>query len=731
MTARTLLPITFIVLLANTAPALAQGRLDPGARMLQRDLAAAQVRDDAKAWARLADEYGLEHRNGAWVARAVALVDEEVFSDGELAGLDARINSRLDGMATLSFPLERMQEIAALPGVRMLSMGPAVSLDLEHARPDTRADSVQAGLGGLPMAYDGEGVVIGVIDWGFDYTHPVFRSADMANVRIAKAWDQNKTSGPPPSGYDYGAEYVGIDELTAAGADTLYVFGPISHGTHVAGIAGGNGAGTEHVGIAPGAELLFVTYRRDPASFIDAITWIRDHAESVGKPFVVNMSFGSHQGPHDGTSLHNQAMDQMAGVGRVFVGSAGNNGTGNFHLLHSFTTPDDSMSTVVNFANPGTGYWGQGVAIWGTPGAPFGIGLRITDPANNTLLDTDFHHTVSDPSVVDTLVIAPGDTVIMRITGEAASMLNGKPNMILEVRRTGDLKVVLRATSASGDMHLWNVQRLDNRFTNWGVAFANSYPGAVGGDNFYAAGEPAGVGNSVITVGSHRAEQFNQSGQMIFGGRSSFSSRGPTVDGRMKPDISGPGQSVRSSVNSFDPTNNNPPQTVEFNGTQYPFATYSGTSMSAPAVAGVVALMLQANPTLDAEQAKMIIRETARLDALTGEIGPGGSLDWGWGKVDALAAVLASIGITSTPEIAMEPDDVVIYPNPASGQIQVAGIAVERIRAFDLRGALALEQGISAEGGQSTIHLAGLKSGTYLLELVGKDRTVYKRFIIQ
>lgn len=717
-------------LVLHSTNAVGQSRSSVATRMLLSDVKAAASSTDQQAMSRTASLYDLQFQEGMWYASAAALVNEEQLDEQRSRDLGVRINSRLEGLVTLRFPVERFDELVNIPGLRYVDTGFGLSPELQYALGDTRADSVQAGLGGLPQAYTGEGVVIAIIDWGFDYTHPVFRDTSFTELRLTKAWDQNKNAGPAPAGYDFGTEYAGQAALLAAQEDTLYVFGPGSHGTHVGGIAGGNGAGSVHKGIAPDAELLFVSLRRDAASFIDAITWVRNHAESVGKPFVVNMSFGSHLGPHDGTLLENVAMDQMAGPGRVFVGSGGNNGTGNFHLDHTFTSPNDTLRTVVNFGSS-AGHWGQAIAIWGEPGAAFSMALRFTDNSNTLRYETDYYHTADSPLFTDTLILAPGDTIIIRLGGEEASMLNNKPNMVLQVRRTSTTKVVLQVAAEAGQIHLWNVQRLGNRFSNWGVAFGNNYPGASAGDNLYALGEPAGVGHSVITVGSHRAEQLGLGGNIIYGTRSSYSSRGPTVDGRTKPDISGPGEAVRSSVNSFDPANSNPAFTVEVDGMLYPFATYSGTSMSAPAVTGVVALMLQANPWLSADQVKEIIKETARLDNRTGAIGPEGNLDWGWGKVDALAAVLAAAMFVSTPEIQAEPDGVVAYPNPTDGQLWIEGMDPTEVRIYSATGALVLERYIRQGGGRLSLSLESLQPGVYLLEMKGDGRAVYKRIAVR
>ena len=75
--------------------------------------------------------------------------------------------------------------------------------DLDKARYGTRVDSVHAGFN-LPQPFHGEGVLVGVLDWGFDYTHPMFYDTALTTSRIRAVWDQYRQAGPPPSGYRYG-----------------------------------------------------------------------------------------------------------------------------------------------------------------------------------------------------------------------------------------------------------------------------------------------------------------------------------------------------------------------------------------------------------------------------------------------------------------------------------------------------------------------------------------------
>ena len=183
---------------------------------------------------------------------------------------------------------------------------------LNKARYGTRVDSVHAGLN-LPTPFHGEGVLIGVLDWGFDYTHPMFYDTAMTASRIRAVWDQYRQAGPAPSGYEYGTEADTPEVIEALGSDTSNVYSYSTHGTHVAGIAGGGGAGIGLTGMAPAAELLFATLLVDEAAALDAFEWMHGVAEADGKRLVINNSWGLPQwGTPDGTSLSNLFIDDLS-----------------------------------------------------------------------------------------------------------------------------------------------------------------------------------------------------------------------------------------------------------------------------------------------------------------------------------------------------------------------------------------------------------------------------------
>jgi hypothetical protein len=308
--------------------------------------------------------------------------------------------------------------------------------------------------------------------------------------------------------------------------------------------------------------------------------------------------------------------------------------------------------------------WGQSISMWGEPGRSFSAGFIITSNANNTLQESPWYHTATQPAYLDSFVVQGVDTVYFNLTAEAAHPLNGRPHFRLRVKnRSGAIKVALKATAPDGIVHFWNVTELTNDVGNWGMAFTAGQTGWLNGDRNYGISEPACT-ESLITVAAYTAE-YSGGG----GGIATFSSYGPTMDERRKPDLAAPGVSVASSISSFTDNSFSSVGSVNFQGRSYPFARFSGTSMSAPAVTGIVALLLQADPQLTAADVKDLLRNTARRDNYTGTIPPEGSTRWGMGKVNAYAAMRELLGLAMMDEVVGR--DAILWPNPATDDISL------------------------------------------------------------
>jgi subtilisin family serine protease len=631
------------------------------------------------------------------------------------------MGSRIGNIVTLYCTPQQAQALQQNPDIKYIQAAGKISPNLARVIPDLRADSVYQ-KNALKMGYTGKGVLIGVTDWGFDYSHPMFYDTGLNQTRILAAWDQFKTSGPHPAGYTYGTEYTGAAQLLAAQKDTYNIYQYATHGSHVAGIAGGGGAGTANRGVAYDANFLFVTFQVNEAAVLDGFAWMKAKADLLNMPLVINMSWGLyHFGTLDGTSLLSQAIDEYSKKGVVFVTSGGNNGDVNFHIKKTFST--DTMHSLVQFypysAHPAM--WGQSISMWGTPDQPFSSQIEVYDAAGNKLGESPAMFTQTKTYLNSFFVIGP-DTIFYNNKIDPAFVLNQRPHQRLRIKNTNtSLRIALKSWAAAGTVHYWNVTELTNDVGNWGQALSAWKPGWAAGDNTHGIGEPACT-KSVITVAAHSSEFKNALGNIVGGQLANFSSIGPTLDGRTKPDISAPGVSVASSISSYTSNSFTATETITFQGRNYPFARFSGTSMSSPATAGVVALMLQAHPKISAAQIKDILQTTARFDKNTGIIGDTGSVMWGRGKVNAYAAVQAAEALN----IPLSPGS--LYPNPSSHFIYYNGTAgkVYPANIYNPTGSLVLSGTLGQNQG---IDISKLSPGLYFVEING-DSAGVKRLMV-
>jgi subtilisin family serine protease len=264
---------------------------------------------------------------------------------GKLSAIEAlgfTTVSRVGDVATGTIPFGRLGELGDHPGVLLVEGSSSLKDETDLSLP--AINLTLPGGGGRTVPSTGRGAVIGVIDSGFDLTHPTFCDAS-GKTRIIAAWDQTdllniqyegqliRLEGLPPRGFGYGVEYKRetINELLARRGRLVIKNDAAAggHGTQVAGVAAGNGAPDgRFVGVAPEAELVLVAYRNDVpiggSSFvIDAIAFIVERA--AGRRVVINLSQGDNLGAHDGSSLLERTIDWYAAkAGVLFVNSAGN-----------------------------------------------------------------------------------------------------------------------------------------------------------------------------------------------------------------------------------------------------------------------------------------------------------------------------------------------------------------------------------------------------------------------
>lgn len=600
-------------------------------------------------------------------------------------------------------------------------VGEKMESEVLNARMKTNVDPVHSGTQ-LNQQYKGNGVIVGIIDIGFDYTHPNFKDAN-GNLRISRVWETNNTSGTPPIalGVGYGSEYVGETDIL----DKQFDVNTKSHGTHVAGIAVGTGNTSDLTGMAPESEIVLVS----GLDVMGGMIYLRNYAESVNKPLVVNMSFGSNLGPHDGSTLEDSFLaDLSTQEGLVVIKSAGNDGGSKKHVLMDFNSEENKF--ILNDNNSST----SRISIWAgnqVENSSFGVTIGVYDTDSGTY-DSNVLQLLVEGSYQGTHELIDNDlfdTDIWNITLiSEINPLNNRPHLkiITDASDNGvfsDDYIVVTVTSIDDTVHSWCN---DCEFTSLdGYNFEE-------GDGYYSVTSP-GNSNGVITVGNYNSTDDYG---VIVDDLNSSSSKGPRIDNVLKPDITAPGYRVTSSVNSFDPTYQEGGEFYSdvlqptFGG--YSYAKMQGTSMAAPVVTGIVALWLEANPNLSTNQVMTIMHDTAIIDSYTetGFFGPTPNYEWGYGKVDALAG-LQQIETSLTIEDTIN-SIVKLYPNPTSGILNVdfRGAQVDEVVINNLVGQKILQENLNTSQ-ISKIDLTGFEIGIYILSLKNKGQTVLTTKILK
>lgn len=544
------------------------------------------------------------------------------------------------GTATVRLTLDALQRLAKQQGVEYIQITSGATQMLNLARQEAGTDQIHKGTD-LPQAYTGEGVVVGVVDAGFDYMHAAFRRPADGALRIKRVWEQGATTldgASAPAKYGYGIELNTPELIEKAQGDS----DSNSHGTHVAAIAAGSDAYKDgaYVGNAPDADIVLVALDLNASTNADisnAVQYIFDYADEVGKPCVVNLSLGNQDGPHDGTSTFDTMTDAMQGPGRLIVGAAGNHRTDAFHIDHTFATADAApLRTFVKYkVAPSNSVSGGTIEIWGEKGVDFTVDIA----AYSTFNKKDARSTTVYPAEgVTDVDFGKYATGTWKVASEV-SPLNGKPHVVLtsaltSIRNNYAIAITVTPKTA-GRVNIWS----DNTYLALESRDIEGFSAPDATSSTLC--EIGGTGKRILTVGSYttRNEYTTNGGQQAtlqetVGDLSSFSSYGPTVDGRMKPNITAPGCFIISAVSNNDASGNL--MYAEYNenfGRYNQYGYMQGTSMASPFVAGIVATWLQAYPQLTPEQLHEIVQNTARKDSFTATAPDS---NWGYGKINAL-----------------------------------------------------------------------------------------------
>ena len=659
------------------------------------------------------------------------------------------INARIGHVLIVTLPVNSIEALASDPQVERIEAERMPRPMLDQVPQQIGADKTNANTGNtLPQAYTGKGVVVGIVDAGFDFINPMFdvkgsqRQPESAEPRIKWAAD-----------YLADKKYTTTETILGAkcssDATTMY------HGTHVAGIAAGSRVNdindVFYQGIATEADIAMGAINSEitstglsSATAVQAFNDIFAYAKEQQKPCVINFSMGESMSFINNRLLEEEAIKTLLSEpGRALVVSSGNSG-GTSRLAHKPATMTEG----------GAGVWFNEDEQYGTY---FGIEVKMKPEQTLTLSYTNSTYkdnkgtvskTAQELSSLSTLSLG-NKTLTVTAKGQTT---DGYDVYYLTAGMTtfSTSDRILVTLKGEGDAWIY-ADALCAQLENVPAGYVADHALAEEG---YSMTWPAQM-NEVVSVGNiaHRlkiitmANKYASQGGAVTptdltayestkgeGYLAKSSSVGPVlIDNRVKPDVCAPGVNVVSAQNFFidDDTYyalagwDIGALDTEYESWGANVAGYfhimaqTGTSMSAPAVTGTIALWMQADPTLTVDRIKEVIAHSSRQPDATLTYP---NQQYGYGEINAFNGLCYLLGINAIKDVSdHQPEQASFSLNGRRLTIRYTEASplssghLATVRIYSTAGRLVAQYALDVV--PTTLDLSSLPQGVYAVQL--------------
>lgn len=645
-----------------------------------------------------------------------------------------KVMSRFGHRAVVAVPTNEVEATVSLPGVRGAALLRRRRLLNNSTRAASGVDKVHNGEN-LPNAYGGAGVYIGFYDGGIDPSHINFRGSDgFSRVQslwcypLYDGWMEDADAGIAPPDDKILEEYITPEAVAQFTTDDPYM----THGTHVMGIAAGNyvhNSNNDFHGMAPEADMLVSCGRLDDYSIMDGVARIAEYASLSGRPCVINMSLGYNSGPHDGTdeftAFFNDIVEQY---GVTICMAAGNEGDLDISLVKTLTASDTNVNTFLTTYSSSS-FISSGFEVWSSDSSPLDLSLdlyvldgtklqkvhsmALENDEETTLFLTSDRDQVEDVDSSENMVKKTDDIFSQYFTGsmicgsKGIDDVNGRYTAFFELDLTPvkeyETKVFIgvNVSGVSGQKVFLYAPDESLVFSSMGLK-GFDVPDGNGSINSMACGP------NTIAVGAYNPEITTAA---PYGKVCSFSSWSDMWDGSVLPHIVAPGSRIVSSISGYYYDSGLLPWSmdqVKEDGKRYFWSSRSGTSMACPAVTGILALWLSANPSLTPSELRDVLISTAApaSDA---------SKAWGAGRVNAFAGIVDVLGLNEINSVVTDSPAIYLDTDADSHNIACRGTSQITVDLFSLSG---MHLGHHhASGDVMILPLSKCPSGVYIMQV--------------
>lgn len=624
-----------------------------------------------------------------YISAFIRVNDDKGISDIEQLGVIVQCQFD-NGLMTALIPVDRIDELADLECVTRVNVASLKKSLTDVARQTTNTDDVLAYTAdaisaNLPHGYDGSGIVLGVIDSGIDFQHIAFKDKN-GNPRIKRAY---RYAG---SGSGGATEYTGTGNLPTADATDS------DHGTHTSSIAGGssvivsgtnvtvtdNHSSATYGGMAPGTDLYLCGIADLTNTYIaNSFQKICGYADAQNQPVVVSNSWGSAYEDHDGHSDMSSLFAQYFGdthPNHICVFASGNeagmaeSGYPGGYYISGNSTSNAPIGTIVKtlswVTNQGVQYYGLIANAWTRATNATGIGVNIYVLNTSGGIVRTYNFTSSNGTQQFT---PEGMTGTLNV-GFYTSAVNGKKQVLLSTNYLqSDNVLAIEVYSIGGStsvVDIWggSYSYLSNYLTT------NGHSWTAGNDDMTAGDEATDL--NVISVGSYVSRYYYDNSAGDISSFSSYAVEGVGPSGRIQPWITAPGEIIISAMN-HSATSHDVYQTI-VNSSTNPYGSMAGTSMAAPAAAGIVALWMQAAQEVGKDMTVNDIKEVMKESAIHDQWTNGTHANrFGYGKINALGGIEYILREYGDPTITVSSNNVTFDGAPGgtyTETISVSGI---------------------------------------------------------